>query len=87
MTYVVPHVGSGLIIGGELESPLQAADGHVILLRVETAETEVSKQFCVIHTNLKEPSGGGREEKGKSWKQGKRVCIYIFSEICSPPNI
>ena len=43
MTYVVPHVSSGLIVGGELESPLQAADGHVVLLRVETAETEVRK--------------------------------------------
>lgn len=62
MTYVVPHVSSGLIVGGELESPLQAADGHVVLLGVETAETEVSKQLCVIHTNLKKPSGGGRRK-------------------------
>ena len=64
MAYVVPHISSSFVIRRESQSSLETADGHVVLLGVETAQTEVSEEFCVIHTHLKEPSVGRRGERG-----------------------
>lgn len=52
---VVPGVGEG-ISGGQLQCPLEASDRHVILLRVETAESEIVEEFSIIHTHLKQSS-------------------------------
>ena len=64
MAYVVPHISCSLIASREIQGSLEAANGHVILLGVETAQTKVSEELCVIHTHLKE-APGRRGDRGE----------------------
>ena len=66
MSNIVPDISSGVVIGRELKTPQEAADGHVILLGIETAETEVCKQLRIVDSNLQEPPERERERE-RDW--------------------
>ena len=78
MAYVVPHIGRGLVLCGEKKGPLEAAHGHVVLLRVEAAETEVDEELCVVHSHLEETTEGeegGGLRGGGGFGRGISSCI------------
>ena len=64
MAYVVPHVSRGLVTRGQVQGPLQAAEGHVVLLGVEATETQVSEQLGIVDTHL-EQSPEAERERGR----------------------
>lgn len=61
VTDVEPHVGQGLIIG-QGQRTLEARQRHVVLLRVEAAQTQVVEQLGVVHTHLQQASATEDEE-------------------------
>lgn len=63
MTNVVPDIRSSLI-GGQVKSPLKTVQGHVVLLGIETAETQVSEELCIVYPHLEQTSGRGGRRKG-----------------------
>ena len=52
VSYVVPDVCSCLVGRGEVESPLQAGERHVVLLGVEAAEAKVCEELGIVYSNL-----------------------------------
>lgn len=54
MAEIVPDVGELLIGLGETESALEARDYHVVLLRVEAAQTDVVEDLAVVDAHLHE---------------------------------
>ena len=72
MAYVVPHVSRGLVTRGQVQCPLQTADGHVVLLGVEATQTQVGEQLGIVDTHLEQSSEAERERGGETelWKRG-----------------
>ena len=63
MTNVVPHVRS-ILIGGQVKGSLETVQGHVVLLGIETAETQVSEELGIVYPHLKQTSGRGERREG-----------------------
>ena len=51
---VVPDVGE-VLVRRDGQSPLEARQRHVVLLRVEAAQAKVVVQLSVVHAHLEEP--------------------------------
>ena len=59
MSNVVPDVSLG-VIRGNSESSLEAAEGHVVVLGIETANAHVGEDLSIVNPHLKQtPAGKG----------------------------
>ena len=57
MSQIVPNISQLLIIGHQGEGPFKGGQGHVILLSIEAAQTQVIVQLAIVHPHLQQPSG------------------------------
>ena len=53
MSNVIPDVSLRLI-GGLVQRPLEAAEGHVVMLGIETAHAHVGEDLSSVHTHLEQ---------------------------------
>ena len=51
MANVVPHIVL-VVVRGQLQSLLEAVEGHVKLLGIEAAQTKVREQLSIVNTHL-----------------------------------
>ena len=69
MTNIVPDIGS-VFIRGQVQGSLETVQGHVVLLGIVAAETQVREELRIVHPHLEQTSGGGR--KGR-WREEEEI--------------
>ena len=55
MGHVIPDLGQDVLVLGDVEGALEAGDGHVVLLGVEAAQTEVIVELRRGYPHLQQP--------------------------------